>query len=69
MRQRLADVRNAVRRLVDECGRGGGYILAPAHHVQADTPLGNTQAFYEEGLRTPSESFRGTDDSSHEEGD
>lgn len=46
-----ADVRGAVRQLKSECGAGGGYILAPAHHIQADTPLENIRAFYEEGLR------------------
>lgn len=45
------DVRAAVRKLKAECGAGGGYILAPAHHIQADTPLENIRAFYEEGLR------------------
>ncbi|MCX6998399.1 MAG: hypothetical protein NTV49_15265 [Kiritimatiellaeota bacterium] len=46
------EVRAAVHRLKTECGTGGGYILAPAHHIQADTPLANIRAFYEEGLRT-----------------
>jgi uroporphyrinogen decarboxylase len=45
------EVRAAARKLKAECGAGGGYILAPAHHIQADTPLGNIRAFYEEGLR------------------
>lgn len=45
-----AEVHAAVRRLKTECGRGGGYILAPAHHIQADTPLENVKAFYEEGI-------------------
>jgi len=45
------EVRAAVRRLKTGCGAGGGYILAPAHHIQADTPLANVRAFYEEGLR------------------
>jgi uroporphyrinogen decarboxylase len=44
------DVRNAVARLVKECGRGGGYILAPAHHIQADTPMENINAFYDAAL-------------------
>ena len=45
------EVRTAVRKLKTECGVAGGYILAPAHHIQADTPLANIRAFYEEGLR------------------
>jgi len=46
----VEDVRNAVRRLTAELGRGGGYILAPAHHIQADTTLDNIKAFYAEAL-------------------
>lgn len=45
-----AEVRAVVRRLQDGCGEGGGYILAPAHHMQADTPPENIFAFYEAGL-------------------
>jgi uroporphyrinogen decarboxylase len=45
------EVRAAVRRLKAECGQGGGYILAPAHHLQADTPLDNIAAFYDEGIK------------------
>jgi uroporphyrinogen decarboxylase len=44
------DVRSAVARLVKECGRGGGYILAPAHHIQADTRIENINAFYSAAL-------------------
>jgi uroporphyrinogen decarboxylase len=36
-----------VNRLMDEVGRGGGYILAPSHNVQPDTPLENVLAVYE----------------------
>jgi len=46
----VSDVKKAVRRLKEEAGAGGGYILAPAHHIQADTSLENISAFYEEGL-------------------
>ncbi len=49
------EVRAAVRKLKNECGEGGGYILAPAHHIQADTPIENIHAFYEEGLRVGNE--------------
>ncbi len=45
------DVRAAVRRLKTEVGAGGGYILAPAHHVQADTAIENVFAFYDEALK------------------
>jgi len=47
-----AEVRAEVRRLQRECGAGGGYLLAPAHHIQADTPLDNVRAFYAAALRT-----------------
>lgn len=43
-------VRSEVRRLKTEIGRGGGYILAPAHNIQSDTPLENILAFYDEAL-------------------
>ena len=32
---------------MDEVGRGGGYILAPSHNIQPDTPLENVLAVYE----------------------
>jgi hypothetical protein len=31
-------------------GAGGGYILAPAHHMQAETSIANIAAFYEAAL-------------------
>lgn len=37
-----AEVRGRCRLL----GRGGGYICAPAHYIQADTPLENVMAMY-----------------------
>lgn len=43
------DVRAEVRRLIDGCADNGGYILAPAHHIQPDVPLENILAFYDEG--------------------
>lgn len=44
------EIRNMVRRLIRECGRGGGYILAPAHHIQADTPLDSIRVLYDAAL-------------------
>lgn len=41
------EIEAEVKRLVEVCGQGGGYVLAPAHHIQADTPLENVFAFYE----------------------
>jgi uroporphyrinogen decarboxylase len=35
-----------VNRLIDEVGAGGGFILAPSHHIQPDTPLENVLAVY-----------------------
>jgi uroporphyrinogen decarboxylase len=34
-------VRQAVRDRMDTLGKGGGWICAPTHHVQLDTPLEN----------------------------
>jgi uroporphyrinogen decarboxylase len=41
------EVKAEVKRLVEGCGKDGGYIVAPAHHLQMDTPLENVLAFYE----------------------
>ena len=46
----VEDVRSAVKKLMAELGQGGGYILAPAHHIQADTSLDNIKALYESAL-------------------
>jgi uroporphyrinogen decarboxylase len=32
---------------MDVVGAGGGYILAPSHNIQPDTPLRNVLAVYE----------------------
>jgi uroporphyrinogen decarboxylase len=37
---------NEAKRASRILGENGGYILAPAHHVQADTPLENILALY-----------------------
>lgn len=42
------EVRAEVRRLMEILGAGGGYIVAPSHSIQADTPLENILALYEE---------------------
>ena len=44
-------VKDEVRRLVEILGSGGGYILAPAHNVQDDTPTDNILAVFE-GVRS-----------------
>jgi uroporphyrinogen decarboxylase len=40
--------RAEARHRLDVIGRGGGYIFAPAHAIQPDTPLENILAIYEE---------------------
>lgn len=40
-------VRDEVKRIVDELAPGGGYVLAPVHNVQGDVPCENIQAMYE----------------------
>ncbi len=41
-----AEIEAEVNRLMDEVGKGGGFILAPSHHIQPDTPLENVLAVY-----------------------
>jgi uroporphyrinogen decarboxylase len=41
-----AEIQREVDRLMDVVGAGGGYILAPCHHIQPDTPLENVLAVY-----------------------
>ena len=45
-------VRDEVRRLKREMGRGGGYILEPGITIQADVPKDNIVAMIEEARRT-----------------
>lgn len=45
----VEDVRKEVRDNLRILGRGGGYILAPCHNIQANTPVENVLAMYEEG--------------------
>lgn len=44
------DVRAEVRHRKEVVGRGGGYILSPAHCIQPDTTVDNVLALYEEAL-------------------
>ncbi|HIQ21122.1 MAG TPA: hypothetical protein EYH34_07800 [Planctomycetes bacterium] len=41
------EIRQEVHRLMDEVGRGGGFVIAPCHNIQPDTPLENVLALYE----------------------
>ncbi len=40
------EVRRTTQERIDVLGRGGGYILAPAHNIQVDTPPENIVAMY-----------------------
>ncbi len=42
------EVRDEIRRLIEELGRGGGYILAPAKPLMEDIPTENAVALIEE---------------------
>jgi uroporphyrinogen decarboxylase len=41
------EVREATRRMIEEIGAGGGYILSPSHSVLADVPVENIMALIE----------------------
>jgi uroporphyrinogen decarboxylase len=41
------DIRKEVELRMKTIGKGGGYLMGPAHNVQADTGLENLFAFYE----------------------
>jgi uroporphyrinogen decarboxylase len=43
-------IKDEVRRRIDILGKGGGYIVAPAHNIQPDTPVENIMAFFEAAL-------------------
>ncbi|MCP4166323.1 MAG: hypothetical protein GY759_10570 [Chloroflexi bacterium] len=44
----VAEVREEVRRTISVLGNKGGYILAPTHNLQPDTPIENILAMYEQ---------------------
>ncbi len=46
----VADCRKEARHRLNVIGKGGGYIFAPAHCIQPDTPIENVLAIYEEAL-------------------
>jgi uroporphyrinogen decarboxylase len=45
-----AQVRDEVEHLISTLGKGGGYILGPAHCIQAGTPAANIYAMFETAL-------------------
>ncbi|MBE7558861.1 hypothetical protein HS125_07890 [bacterium] len=54
------EVRDEVRRCIENLGRGGGYICGPDHHIKPDVPAENAvalfdeaRAFTREGYTTP----------------
>jgi uroporphyrinogen decarboxylase len=47
----VEDVEAEVKRRVRSLGRGGGYILAPANHLQHDVPPENIVALYQAARR------------------
>ena len=49
----VEECRREARHRLDVIAPGGGYILAPAHCIQPDTPLDNVLAVYEEALGRP----------------
>jgi uroporphyrinogen decarboxylase len=48
------EVEKSVARTVKILAPGGGWIVAPAHNIQPDTPPGNIVAMYDTALETAS---------------
>ena len=46
------EVRQNVRSIISQLGKGGGFVLSPVHNVVDDVPPENIAAMYEEGLRS-----------------
>lgn len=46
------EVRQAARTAIRQLGANGGYIMAPAHYIQNDTPTENIEALYDISLRS-----------------
>ena len=40
-------IKDEVKRICEILGKGGGYILAPAHNIQPDTPVENIMAMFD----------------------
>lgn len=43
----VQEVEEEVKLRVAQAGEGGGFIIAPAHNIQPDTPLQNIYAYFE----------------------
>lgn len=52
-RGNVEQCRAEARHRLDVIGKGGGYIFAPAHCIQPDTPIENVLAIYEEATGKP----------------
>jgi len=48
----VEEIKCSVREKKEILGENGGYILAPAHNIQPDTPLENILAFFEAAKET-----------------
>jgi len=46
-----SEVRDEVRRRIDELAPGGGYVLSAVHNIQADVPPQNIIALFEEAIQ------------------
>jgi uroporphyrinogen decarboxylase len=44
----VEEVRAEVRRIIDALGKGGGYVLASVHNIQAEVPPENVVAMFDE---------------------
>ena len=44
----VAEVRDEVRRRIDDLAPGGGFVFCQVHNIQADVPVENVLAMYEE---------------------
>jgi uroporphyrinogen decarboxylase len=42
----VADVESTVARMIDQCGRSGGLVLAPTHVLEPEVPIANIEAFF-----------------------
>jgi uroporphyrinogen decarboxylase len=45
-----AEIRDEVKRVIDILAPGGGYVLAPSHNIQGDTPPENIVAMFEAAI-------------------
>jgi uroporphyrinogen decarboxylase len=43
----VEDVVNEVKLRLQTVGKGGGFIISPAHNIQSQVPLENILAFYD----------------------